>query len=81
MPLHFTQSCPTCGRRVQVRASLVGYTVVCQHCSAEFEARAATGSSSSVSEEDADAHERLEDPLMIRVEEALKRAAAQSPLV
>ncbi len=34
--MRFTQSCPTCGRRVQIRASLMGCTVACQHCKAEF---------------------------------------------
>ena len=34
--MRFTQSCPTCGRRVQVRTSLMGCTVACQHCKAEF---------------------------------------------
>ncbi len=36
MSIRFTQSCPTCGRRLQVRASLLGCVVVCQHCKAEF---------------------------------------------
>ena len=36
MPLHFTQSCPTCGRRLQVHARLYGHNVACQHCHAEF---------------------------------------------
>ena len=79
MPVLFTQSCPTCGRRVQVRASLVGYTVVCQHCSAEFKARTDDfGVSHSAATQDVET-----DPLMVRVEEALKRAAAepQSPMV
>ncbi|KAA1258509.1 hypothetical protein LF1_10290 [Rubripirellula obstinata] len=85
MPVSFTQSCPTCGRRVQVRASLVGYTIVCQHCRAEFRAKA----DERINEDGVDVT-RLEtcadsetetDPLMLRVEEALKRAAAQTPVV
>lgn len=36
MTIHFTQSCPTCGRRIEVRASLLGRTVGCRHCKAEF---------------------------------------------
>jgi len=36
MPLHFTQSCPTCGRRLQVHTRLLGQNVSCQHCHAEF---------------------------------------------
>ena len=34
--VRFTQPCPTCGRRVEIRASLMGHTVACQHCKAEF---------------------------------------------
>lgn len=40
MPLHFTQSCPTCGRRLQVHTRLFGQQVACQHCHAEFTAGA-----------------------------------------
>jgi hypothetical protein len=36
MPLHFTQSCPTCGRRLEVHTRLLGQKVACQHCNAEF---------------------------------------------
>ncbi len=36
MSVRFTQSCPTCGRRVEIRASLLGSVVACQHCKAEF---------------------------------------------
>ena len=36
MPMHFTQSCPTCGRRLQVHTRLLGQNVGCQHCHAEF---------------------------------------------
>lgn len=41
MPLHFTQSCPTCGRRLEVHTRLWGQRVACQHCHAEFLAGAA----------------------------------------
>jgi len=34
--IRFTQPCPTCGRRVEFRASLMGRNVACQHCKAEF---------------------------------------------
>lgn len=40
MPLRFTQSCPTCGRRLQVPTHLYGKAVACQHCRAEFTAGA-----------------------------------------
>ncbi|MDA8743673.1 response regulator [Rubripirellula amarantea] len=81
MSIRFTQSCPTCGRRVQIRASLVGYNVVCQHCSAEFVANSdgESGSSAPKSPENVlNVEPILADPLMARVEAALKRAADQS---
>ncbi len=33
---HFVQECPTCGRRLQVRVSLLGRSIGCPHCQAEF---------------------------------------------
>ena len=38
--IRFSRSCPTCGRRVEIRAVLLGHTVACQHCSAHFVATA-----------------------------------------
>ena len=35
---HFVQACPICGRRLQVRMSLLGRSVACPHCQAEFTA-------------------------------------------
>ena len=35
---YFVQECPTCGRNLQVRIEYLGKRVVCQHCSARFEA-------------------------------------------
>jgi DNA-directed RNA polymerase subunit RPC12/RpoP len=35
---YFVQECPTCGRNLQVRVEYMGKQVVCQHCSAKFEA-------------------------------------------
>ena len=32
----FTQSCPACGRRLHVATELLGNTVGCRHCRAEF---------------------------------------------
>lgn len=49
MSIRVTQSCPTCGRRVQVRAALLGYDVVCPHCQSEFRAVA-------------DPHHRIDGP-------------------
>ncbi len=33
---HFVQECPTCGRRLQVRVSLLGRSICCPHCQADF---------------------------------------------
>src|SRR3954464_14237965 len=35
---YFVQECPTCGRNLQIRVQYLGKQVVCQHCSAKFEA-------------------------------------------
>ncbi|TWU54612.1 hypothetical protein Poly51_33310 [Rubripirellula tenax] len=74
MTIRFTQSCPTCGRRVQIRASLIGYNVACQHCNAEFVAEADADDHSSMNESNVP-RAIVPDPLMARVEEALQRAA------
>jgi len=62
--IRFSQSCPTCGRRIQVRASLLGSTVACLHCNAEF---TATGR-----EDDDASHTDSNLQLMARVEKALQ---------
>lgn len=69
MPLQFTQSCPTCGRRLEVPARLYGESVVCQHCSCEFRA----GSR--------DAAGGTPQSLLARVEAALNRSDAVPPLM
>lgn len=69
MSIKFTQSCPTCGRRVDVRASLLGCIVACQHCGAEFTANANVGSRPG---------RNSDDELLARVEKALRRAEAAS---
>src|SRR6056297_1644726 len=72
MPVKFTQSCPTCGRRTDIRASLLGCTVACQHCGAEF---IATATDDPVADASADA------ALLDRVERALQKAkAAAEPI-
>ena len=70
MSVRFTQSCPTCGRRVQVQASLLGCTVACQHCKGEFVAEAELQGSSIQGRNES----QKIDPLMERVELALQRA-------
>lgn len=70
MSIRFTQPCPTCGRRIQIRASLLGRAVACQHCRAEFIAQ-----NELVREPTSRVESPAEtDPLMARVEEALERA-------
>ncbi|TWT67434.1 response regulator [Allorhodopirellula solitaria] len=69
MSIKFTQSCPTCGRRIDVRASLLGCTVACQHCGAEFIAQAGGGSPVGRDQQ---------DELFARVEQALRRAEASA---
>ena len=79
MTIRFTQSCPTCGRRIQVQASLMGHSVACPHCQAEF----------SVADQEAadriatqhQAAESIQDPLMARVEKALARASEASTVI
>ncbi len=69
MSIKFTQACPTCGRRIDVRASLLGCTVACQHCGAEFTASAHEESTFGRAEG---------DDLLARVEKALRRAEEAS---
>ena len=73
MSIQFTQSCPTCGRRAQIRAELIGSTVGCQHCHAEFVAAPGVPASSGSYRREQHAMERSSDPLMARVEKALAR--------
>lgn len=63
--VRFTRSCPTCGRRIQIRGSLLGRMVACRHCNAEFVAMAADESAGTIDEA-----QRLLD----RVESALSRS-------
>ena len=35
---YYVQECPTCGRNLQVRVEYLGKQVVCQHCTAQFDA-------------------------------------------
>ncbi len=42
----FERHCPTCGRPLQVRISLLGKSVRCPHCRAEFIATASDPESS-----------------------------------
>lgn len=69
--VRFTQSCPICGRRVEIRASLLGCTVACQHCHAEFTASAQSNDCENLPQT---------DDLLARVEAALRRAEEQTAL-
>ena len=42
-PTYFTQECPTCGRRLQIRVVFLGRNVICQHCRGELLALDAVG--------------------------------------
>jgi ribosomal protein L37AE/L43A len=68
MPLHFTQSCPTCGRRLEVHTRLLGQNVACQHCNAEFVA-------GSMDEDKSWANSSYD--LLARVDAALQRTQPQ----
>jgi hypothetical protein len=78
MSIQFTQSCPTCGRRTQVRASLLGCTVGCQHCKAEFTAiNDQVGDSIAASRIDVASmapEKPASDELMARVDRVLAKA-------
>ena len=77
MSVRFTQSCPTCGRRVQVQTSLLGCTVACQHCKGEFVAESELEGSSI---RGGNEPQKI-DPLMERVELALQRANEETASV
>ena len=73
MSVRFTQCCPTCGRRIQIQTTLLGRTVACQHCRAEFVAqldsdRQFPAVNVSTSEENL-------DPLMARVDALLAQSS------
>lgn len=72
MPLHFTQSCPTCGRRLEVHTRLLGQKVACQHCNAEFVA--------GCSDDEPLATQPTND-LLARVEAMLNQTEPVTPVV
>lgn len=71
MSVRFSNECPTCGRRVEIRASLLGCTVACQHCGAEFTANP---------NEDLINRSDSGDDLLERVERALQRAEKRTTI-
>lgn len=66
---YFVQECPTCGRNLQVRVEYLGKRVVCQHCSARFEA----SETRSRGQDDVDSNSSA---IMQRAEELLQSAMA-----
>jgi hypothetical protein len=78
MSVRFTQSCPTCGRRLRIRASLLGCTVACQHCQAEFVAESHVAGRTTAMQEGESCDSSSD--LMDRVEQALKRANQQAAM-
>lgn len=77
MTLRFTQPCPTCGRRVEIRASLLGCTVACQHCRAEFVAEPGfhRGAKDEIRRIDSSS-----DDLMARVDQLLQNTDEGTPI-
>lgn len=70
-PVSFHQGCPVCGRLLNIRVTLLGQRVYCQHCGGGFIA-ADPSAGPSVAERSRD--RRVED-LIERAELALQQAA------
>lgn len=66
---YYVQECPTCGRNLQVRVEYLGRLIVCQHCSARFEA--------SQSEDEGASHVLAGSALMQRAEELISASQSQ----
>lgn len=62
---YFVQECPTCGRKLQVRVEYLGKRVVCQHCSARFEASDHTGD---------DLHDDAGSAILKRADELIRQS-------
>ncbi|MDG2222570.1 MAG: response regulator [Rubripirellula sp.] len=73
MSVRFTQCCPTCGRRIQIQTTLLGRTVACQHCRAEFVAQLDSEQEAPVVNAPASSVEP--DPLMARVDALLAQSS------
>ncbi|MEX2169327.1 MAG: hypothetical protein WD851_08450 [Pirellulales bacterium] len=66
---YYVQECPTCGRNLQVRVEYLGRLIVCQHCSARFEA--------CQSGEESSSHVLSGAALMQRAEELITASESQ----
>ncbi|MEE2935176.1 MAG: response regulator [Planctomycetota bacterium] len=73
MSVRFTQCCPTCGRRIQIQTTLLGRTVACQHCQAEFVSQ--LESEQELPPVNAQASQTESDPLMARVDALLAQSS------
>ncbi len=69
-----TQSCPVCGRRIQINAELLGTSVACPHCNGEFTVNGGDAFHDVASPADV-AFPSEGDDLMARVESALERVS------
>jgi len=76
IPVSFHQGCPVCGRLLQIRVTLLGRRVYCQHCGGGF--IAADPSSCGPSSERA--RDRRVADLIARAEMALQQAAESTSL-
>jgi len=80
MSIRYTQPCPTCGRRIQVQASLMGHSLACPHCGADFVAGGGADAVAGQPMPSAAGNAAVVDPLMARVERALARANGEQPV-
>jgi len=60
----FTQGCPTCGRRLEVRVEYLGKMLICRHCSGKFVAKDPCNAATQGSTEVADALLRRADEFL-----------------
>lgn len=68
---YFSQGCPTCGRRLNIRVEYLGKRVICEHCHGQFVAR--DPSSSPI------AYEGTESELLQRANQLLQALDSQAP--
>jgi len=74
VPVTFHQGCPVCGRLLNIRVTLLGKRVYCQHCGGGFIA----SDSSAAPSGGGPTQDRRVAELIERAEAALQQAAASS---
>lgn len=75
IPVSFHQGCPVCGRLLDIRVTLLGRRVYCQHCGGAFiAADPATAPAAG-----RQARDRRVAELIERADLALEKAASQPP--